>query len=661
MENQPSEVLSALQSSGAESWSMQLAAQIFGPLFGAGATLLSISIGYLNVAILVVGGLLFFYNVTAGLLQTAHEGEVLGKRWNSLWAPLRVIVAVGLMMPVPNLGGYNTIQAGIGYLVRGSTALATLIWSSAVPALIAGNVQVIATSPSLPTPIIAEIWKISACTALANHQLAAVGSNSRVSLVEAEHTSGSVALVTRIAGQEGSTAGICGSIATPTAPAHLIEVDASAFLLAHTNALSAMIAKTDALAAKVLAASLGRDGQAIDLTVDIRQAVIDANSALLPVSELVKSAGGAEGQERLRAYLQNQEGEGWLSAGSYYLVLARLNQEAASVLSARPTVLTPARYAYEGTGVTLDAAASGRRSGWFGNASPQNLRLNEEEILRIGGDMENSFARAAASLSSFGFGLPDPALAAALAPAQGEGGSIWDTLGSAVDEVGRKLTQQIALYFSPDAAGGDPLVGLVELGQLLVGAAASILAALALASAVPVIGGAVGAVMAVVGPLLLMITIAGGAMSVLLPAMPFVLWILAVFGYFVTVVIAIVAAPIWALSHMRMDGEGIAPAAAQQGYQLLLRLFLTPPLMIVGFFAAMAVFRAVSALVGTGIYYMLSSFSGHPVFWLAAIAVMTVLTVAIFLIVIERSFSLVTSLPAAVSEWIGGGPSSDDT
>ena len=143
--------------------------------------------------------------------------------------------------------------------------------------------------------------------------------------------------------------------------------------------------------------------------------------------------------------------------------------------------------------------------------------------------------------------------------------------------------------------------------------------------------------------------------------MPFLLWILAVFGYFVTVVIAIIAAPLWALAHMRMDGEGIAPAAAQQGYQLLLRLFLTPPLMIVGFFAAMAVFRAVSALVGTGIYYLLSSFSGHPVFWLAAIAVMTVLTVAVFLIVIERSFSLVTSLPAAVSEWIGGGSSSDDT
>ncbi|KKB09193.1 DotA/TraY family protein [Devosia chinhatensis] len=654
-------MLSALQSSGAESWSTQLAAQIFGPLFGAGATLLSNTIGYLNVAILVVGGLLFFYNVTAALLQTAHEGEVLGKRWNSLWGPIRVIVAVGLMMPVPNLGGYNTIQAGIGYVVRGSTALATLMWSSAVPALVTGDVQVIATSPSLPTPIIAEIWKISACTALANHQLAAVGSNSNVSLVEAEHSSGAIALVSAILGQETSTAGICGSIATPSAPMHLSEVDAALFLSAHKSALSTMMAKTDLLAAKVLAASFGRDGQAVDLAGDLRQAVIDANSALSPVFELVRSAGGGEGQERLRSYLQNQEGEGWLSAGSYYLVLARLNQEAASVLSARPSVLTPARYIYEQTGSTLDAAASGRRPGWFGSASAQNLRLNEEEILRIGGDMEGAFARAAASLSSFGFGLPDPALAAALTPSQGEGGSIWDALSAAVDEVGRKLTQQIALNFSPDAAGGDPLVGLVELGQLLVGAAASILAALALASAVPVVGGAVGAAMAVVGPLLLTMTVAGGAMAVLLPAMPFVLWVLAVFGYFVTVVIAIVAAPLWTLAHMQMDGEGIAPAAAQQGYRLLLRLFLTPPLMIVGFFAAMAVFRAVSTLIGTGIYYLLSSFSGHPVFWLAAIAVMTVLTVAIFLIVIERSFSLVTSLPAAVSEWIGGGSSSNDS
>src|SRR5690606_3985388 len=109
-----------------------------------------------------------------------------------------------------------------------------------------------------------------------------------------------------------------------------------------------------------------------------------------------------------------------------------------------------------------------------------------------------------------------------------------------------------------------------------------------------------------------------------------------------------------------LDGEGIAPDSAKPGYLLLLRLALTPVLMIVGFFAAMTVFRAVSGLVGVGIYYLLSSFGGHPVFWLISVVVMTILTVAIFLILIERSFSLVTSLPNVVLAWIGGGSTNDD-
>ena len=651
-------VLDALQNGSATTWTMQITAQIFGPLIGAEPTLLSIGVGHLNVAVLVFGGLLLFYNLTVGVLQTAHEGEVLGKRWSSLWAPLRVIFAVGLMMPVPGLGGYNTIQAGIAQLVRGSTALATLIWSSAVPALLDGQAQVVATTPTLPTPIISEIWKISACSALANHQLQSAGTDAQVEVLRVDHASGALAFVTAVSGKESETAGICGAIATPAPPGHL--ANPGAFLTAHSEALDTILTETDKLAAATLAASLARDGQSIDLAGDLRQAIVSANQALLPVAELVKDAGADEGVQRLRTYLENRDGEGWLGAGSYYLVLARLSQEATSVLSARPAVLTPARYAYDATGRSLDAAASGRWQGWLGNANASNLPLNEEEVLRIGGDMERAFVRASASLSAFGFGLPDPALAAALAPAQGDGGSIWDTLAFAVDTAGRQLTQQVALYFAPDA-NGDPLVGLVALGQFLVSAATSILAALALASAVPVIGGAIGAAMTVVGPLLLLMTVAGGAMSVLLPAMPFVLWILAVFGYFVAVVVAIIAAPAWALMHMRMDGEGMSPPAAQQGYLLLMRLFLTPPLMVIGFFAAMAVFRAVSGLVGTGIYYLLSSFSGHPVFWLVAVAVMTVLSVAVFLIVIERSFSLVTSLPAAVSEWIGGRFSTDDT
>ena len=121
--------------------------QLFGPLFptaGAdqGPTIFSTLIGFVNLAILSIAGVLFLYNVTAGLLQSAHEGEILGRRWSSLWAPLRVLFAVALLIPLPGLGGYNVVQAGTAWLVKGATAMASEIWGQGARRILAGGVPI---------------------------------------------------------------------------------------------------------------------------------------------------------------------------------------------------------------------------------------------------------------------------------------------------------------------------------------------------------------------------------------------------------------------------------------------------------------------------------------------------------------------------------------
>ena len=648
---------------------MQMMAQIFGPLAGGGETLLSVTVGYFNIAILALGGLIFFYNVTAGVLQTAHEGEVLGKRWNSLWAPIRIICALGLMMPVPGLGGYNTIQTGVAWMVSGSTSLASLMWSAAVPAILLGKAQIATSSPTIPTSFIGEAWNVAACQVLANYQLKAAGSDARVTVASELRAGGQIAFLTKIVGLPDSVS-VCGALATPALPTYLLTADnavtrdaaSKAFVEAHSAALAGLLENATALAQSTFEVSLSHYGPLPDIAPGLHEAILEANATLEPVFHLVTAvaADEGEGQQRLRDYLENDGGQGWLAAGSYYLVLARLNGEIASVLSAAPTVLSPARYIYEETGQTLDAVASGRWMGPLGNASAGNLRLNEEEVLRIAGDLERAFVRASASLSTLGFSLPDPALAAALSASHGEGGGIWDAISAAVDDLGRQLAQKVALHFSPTNFGSDLMVGLVSLGQFLVTAAAALVTALALASAIPIVGAGVTTAATVIGPLVLAMSVVGSVMSVLLPTIPFLMWVLGLFGYFVAVAAAIVATPIWALAHLRMDGEGIAPEGTHQGYLMLLRLFLTPPLMVIGFLAAMGIFRVVGGLIGIGIYYLLSSFSGSPLHWLAAAVVMTCMTAAIFLIVLERSFSLITTLPNAVLGWFGGAGHDDN-
>src|SRR5690606_8152626 len=121
---------------------------------------------------------------------------------------------------------------------------------------------------------------------------------------------------------------ICGALATPTLPAYLLTADSAetrdltskAFVEAHHAALVGLLKNATALAQSTLEVSISRSGPLPAIAPDLQVAIIEANEALQPVSDLVSAvaADGGEGQERLRAYLENDEGQGWLAAGSYY-------------------------------------------------------------------------------------------------------------------------------------------------------------------------------------------------------------------------------------------------------------------------------------------------------------------------------------------------------
>ena len=119
--------------------------QMFGPLFpsASGITTESIFpylITYFNVIILLVGGMMFFYNASVGVMQTAHEGSVLGQRWSTLWAPLRLIMAVGMLVPLYN--GYNMGQASVAFVVKGSTKMASSVWVRAAELVLVDDIPI---------------------------------------------------------------------------------------------------------------------------------------------------------------------------------------------------------------------------------------------------------------------------------------------------------------------------------------------------------------------------------------------------------------------------------------------------------------------------------------------------------------------------------------
>lgn len=654
--------------------------EIFGPLFpsanGVEETTFSLVIGYFNVIMLAVGGLLFFYNITAGVLQSAHEGEVLGRRWNSMWAPIRVILAIGLLVPLPNYGGYNTVQAGVAFIVRGSTLLASQVWKIAATSIIDGSVPVAGGVAKFPDELVKNAWDMAACMAVANAQFAAAGSGNQVTL-SAQNVQTSVwssdttpALVTQVSGQPSSF-GICGSFRMPPTPAFLDQLEGnekasiiSAFNQAHTNALTPLIQTMTQLAGKVTQEAMQHTPNPTPITSDIVAAVNKANSDLSKgIGDVMQQMIGARtgkasatslARERLKKYATGEDcnadtpdvskencyGQGWIGAGSWYMMVARLNNELLSVTSATPIQEGTQRYSVQMTGASLDRLIN---DPWFSSAS--NLNISAEETANILKALYDRFAGATAEMGTMGYKL-DQSVVSDARPTES---SIWDYL-----TISRGMVDAVAEFFRPSTWADDPMIGLTQLGNFLINVSAGISAALAAAGAIPVAGGGVNTLATIIGPILVTIAGGGAALAFILPMLPFLFWVLAVTGYFLLVVEAVVASSLWAVAHLKMDGEGISGDSARQGYLMVLALLMTPVLMIFGYIVGMTIFRVTSGIIDIGFYYALSGLDGGPLTWLVGMAALAVLIVVSYIIMIERSFSLVSEFPTRVLAWIGG-------
>jgi conjugal transfer/type IV secretion protein DotA/TraY len=85
---------------------------------------------------------------------------------------------------------------------------------------------------------------------------------------------------------------------------------------------------------------------------------------------------------------------------------------------------------------------------------------------------------------------------------------------------------------------------------------------------------------------------AGFILYYIVPFLPFIYFFFAVGGWVKGIFEAMVGVPLWALAHIRIDGEGLSGQAAINGYFLIFEIFLRPILIIFGFLASILIFSA---------------------------------------------------------------------
>lgn len=676
--------------------------QIFGPVFLSASgvnteTVFSEIIGYFNTIILVIGGMMFFWNATVGLMQSAHEGKVLGSRWSSLWAPIRILFAVGLLVPLPNMGGYNLAQAGIAYIVRGSTNIASAVWSTSATLVVTGRTPITVPEPGVDPTVVRTLFMNMACQAVISDQMAiAAGSSAEPYVIDTgfinDPMNGSTIIQTRLRrGGQIYHNNICGSYATPPIPEYLsrdqferVAVEGipiadqqrlnEVWSQMHLTAANTLNSRMSSLAFNLLPDMKNRGAALPDISQDLTEIVRETKAQLSEgTQEIMRTVTDGNGWSRTRESLLRRiqgstngscvqstpegqvnlcYGEGWVGAGSWYMMMAQINNEMTSLFTSS-AVATPGYYAANPNALARELGIREPESvstytgveAYSGGSPVQDDTGIQATLNRYAA----AFDRSADGLAALGFPMSQQSLRDISSPSDAN-----DTLNG-IDNLGswvESFRTDTIDFLSPNNGsffGEDPMIALSTMGQFLINGAGILVAG---SAATGILAGPQLA--SLLSPFIVTLLTAGSILAFLLPILPFIFWILAVTGYFILIVEAMIAVNLWALSHLRLDGEGLSGDSGRQGWLMLLSLLMTPVLMIFGFLIGMTIFRVSTSLINMGIHQALSGILGAGI-WLnlVATAAFSIFMAIFYMILVERSFSLVSEFPGRVLRMLG--------
>ncbi|MFP3276726.1 MAG: DotA/TraY family protein [Paraburkholderia sp.] len=159
-----------------------------------------------------------------------------------------------------------------------------------------------------------------------------------------------------------------------------------------------------------------------------------------------------------------------------------------------------------------------------------------------------------------------------------------------------------------------------------------------------------------IGPFVVVMVITllffGVMLSVYMPMLPFIIWFSGVVSWFMVVAEAMVASPLWAMTHLDGDGEGLGQRT-QHGYVFLLNVMLRPVFMVFGFLLAGASVVVLGSLLNTMFGVAMENAQYGSTTGIVTMIGFIVLYVGMCQTLCNSAFSLIHVIPDNVFSWIG--------
>lgn len=599
---------------------------------------------YFNNAALVLGGIVILYSLIVSTVNTAHDGEMLGKKWNSMWIPVRA--ALGFALLLPTTAGYAVIQVFVMWVVVQGVGAADYLWQNTVtvqqnytPPAQSGttsegtsqNIQVVMNSNM--------IYLSETCQALLSLEFGDA---------QSETTDTGSSFQFGVQGQK--PADICGSVA--------YEDDARSNVQSLVNNIK------NGPVSQFLSFYDMSDPQALTTqqTESIQSGIYSSAMAYsnTAVNDQINQTPASTQNPDMSPAIQNAVKGGWLTAGGFYMTLSNMGGTASQTVNIYVPAPSPPSSSDLGSILGQNAAsfASAMQAAFYTTclANPTSSSCTPQTI------NDNT------GVDYIEVATPD-----------GITGMIMMFISPMYSIINAVIVPAFmaAVYHGVDqfASGYNPINDMMNLGVNLVNGVtlifAAVLGIIALiglisytCSCVNPCGYAIGQVLSWVLPFFILgigaMWFFGSIAAYYVPMIPYILFTFGGIAWVIAVIEAMVAAPIVALGIVYPEGQHDIFGSASAGVMLLASVFLRPALMIVGFWASYVMVSIAVGIINGGFEAVVKSMIGAQSGGNTAVATLwgfisfIAIYILVVLVAIQKSFALIYEIPDKVLRWIGG-------
>lgn len=655
------------------------------------ATALHGMLGFYSTAMMLIAVIIVCYYVITIVGESAQTGQPFGKRFNSLWAPVRLVLALGLLVPLGS--GLNSAQYLTLYIAKAGSSLATNAWIEFSTALKDPTKTVVPPYPAGMTAIGKSIFLNEVCMAAYNMSVASPSETMFVhaTVPQAESAdsisaiSGTIPNLTppkawdvpskKYISYEWSYTNPNFSFNQSNFSCGVINLDynlqvgdaekelAKKALTAYSTAIGKIVsavrpAATEYAQMYMIAQENERRGIVGEKPLPQAQilfdAIVTADQYLL--DEMVSERGVEYSKRVLDEVLgDNITFGGWGVAANFYSKLAFANQKVQSILKENaPTIGQPVE-----TRQSLRTTVANESMGGL------HLKAENDNYFMYGVGLTGLGERAVNVLEAINAAdiyLVDrvPTVGSINIPGRNYLATTWrddsDLMKGLKDIFGITALQEIA---DPINQNVFPMVGLVHLGNSLIDRSITAFGGGVIASIL--LGPAVGNMIFLFG--LIGIGV-GFLLGVVLPFMPFIYFFFAIVEWVMGVIEALIGVPLWALAHLRIDGEGMPGQAAMQGYNILFGILIKPVVILFALLASFVVFNAgavfLNTIFGETVQIITESTSSSGIKPIQFIGYLIVYAIIVYNLGLV-SFKMIDQIPSQTMRWMGvSNPSYQD-